>query len=134
MNDDGLVAIVVAVLGLAGSGTIWGYRQFKKETPVRQMDASMAAADKSVQMAIAFASAADTRSKNVVEDFDRERSARQNLSERFEALERQFRAQSRTLQRFILAWEDLTENWDFYRRREHPPVQPRATPDEDAAT
>lgn len=133
MSEAGLIAIVVAVLGLASSGGVWGYRQFKKESPVRQQDATIAAADKSVQMAIAVAAAAndnaaaaDTRSKNFVEDLNTERTERKKLSDRVEILETTVKVQKTIIRVFDEAWDDLHTRWPYHRQQENPPPRPSA--------
>ena len=141
MSEAGLIAVVVAVLGVVGGGGFWGYRQFSKEAPVRQRDATIAAADKSVQMALAVAVAAREDSGSLREDLNTERVARQNLSTRVEALETQLREQNKLLraaQRVIRildeAWDDLAERWAYHRLQDQPPPRPNTTENSTQAT
>lgn len=131
MSEAGLITIIVAVLGLAGSGSVWGYRQFKKEAPVRQQDATIANAEKSVQMAIAVATAANTnataadnRTKTLSLELDTEKVERQKLDTRVYELEVLVRQQRTIIHIYDVAWDDLITRWPYHRQQDQPPARP----------
>lgn len=134
MSETGIVAIIIGVLGILGGGGFWTYRQSRREAPVRQRDADLAVAEKSQQMAMVIAVAAQENSDRLRVDMEAEREARQQLTGRVESLETRIREQDRTishlrraLQLFTEAWDDLTARWEHHRAQDHPPDRPRTT-------
>lgn len=131
MSEAGIVAIIIGVLGILGGGGFWTYRQSRREAPVRQRDADLAVAEKSQQMAMVIAVAAQENSDRLRVEVGAEREARQQLTGRVESLETRIREQDRTishlrraLQFFTEAWDDLTHRWDYHRAQDHPPDRP----------
>ncbi|WP_315913569.1 hypothetical protein [Arthrobacter sp. lap29] len=134
MSEAGIVAIIIGVLGILGGGGFWTYRQSRSDAPVRQRDADLAVAEKSQQMAMIIAVAAQENSDRLRADMDIEREARQQLTGRVESLETRIREQDRTishlrraLQIFTEAWDDLSARWEHHRAQDHPPDRPRTT-------
>lgn len=132
------VPLILGVLGVLGGGGIWTYLQSRKEAPVKKKDADMAAADKSVQMALSVATAARDASEALRLDLNAEREARQELSGRVTELSNQVRDQNRTIrdqaktitaQRVRLrvlseGWDSLVADWDALRLLSAPPEKP----------
>lgn len=132
MSPELVVALILGFLTLLGSGGIWTYRQSRKEAPIKQEEADIAAADKTVQMALAVATAAREAQIQLGKDLDKERGERQTLAGRFEALETHVREQDRTIsglrevvRAFSSAWDDLAARWEILRQQENPPPKPR---------
>lgn len=131
MSETLVIVIITGVLGIAGGGGYWGYKQFKREAPVKQRDADIAVAEKSQQMALASAQRLEADVVRLRADLNTERDARQNLTGRVDSLETQVREQNRTIQLlreavrlFNAAWDDLTHRWHTLRQSEHPPTRP----------
>lgn len=131
MNDF-VLPIILALLTLLGGTGFWGYRQSRKEAPVKKRDADIAAADKSVQMALAVATAAREDNASLREDLNKERGERQTLAGRVEGLETHVREQDRTIRGlrevakiFSDGWDDLTARWHLLRLDDQPPPKPR---------
>lgn len=132
MSETAIVTLIVAILGALGSGGIWGYRQFKKEAPVKKRDADIAVAEKSQQMAMAIADDLREDYTRLREDLNTEREARQQLTGRLEGLEthvRELNGTIRTLRDavriFSAAWDDLVHRWHEHRLADTPPPRPR---------
>lgn len=130
MNDF-VLPIILALLTLLGGTGFWGYRQSRKEAPVKKRDADIAAADKSVQMALAVATAARADNASLREDLNKERGERQTLAGRVDGLENHIREQNRTIQNlrealriFSTGWDELVSRWQSLRQDEHPPPKP----------
>lgn len=130
MNDF-VLPIILALLTLLGGTGFWGYRQSRKEAPVKKRDADIAAADKSVQMALAVATAARADNASLREDLNKERGERQTLAGRVDGLENHIREQNRTIQNlrealriFSTGWDELVSRWQALRQDEHPPPKP----------
>jgi len=130
MNDF-VLPIILALLTLLGGTGFWGYRQSRKEAPVKKRDADIAAADKSVQMALAVATAAREDNASLREDLNKERGERQTLAGRVDGLENHIREQNRTIQTlrealriFSTGWDELVSRWQALRQDEHPPPKP----------
>lgn len=138
MIDAGIVTITIGVLGVFGGGGFWVYRQSRRDAPVRQRDADLAVAEKSQQMAMVIAVAAQENSERAQQDSDRlrldmekERTERHLLTTRVVSLEHQVKEQGRTIshlrrtvQAFSEAWDDLVAHWDHHRTQKHPPERP----------
>lgn len=123
--------IIVALLAALGGTGFWGYRQSRKEAPIRQRDADIAAADQSVQMALAVATAAREDNISLREDLNKERGERQTLAGRVEGLETHVREQDRTISGLREAlrvlsngWDDLIQRWHVLRLDDRPPPKP----------
>lgn len=136
MGEASIVAIIIAVLGIAGGGGYWGYKQFKREAPVKKRDADIAVAEKSQQMALAVAEESRKDVERLREDVTYEREERQKLAGRVDSLETQVREANRTIRAlreavrvFNAAWDDLIHRWHHYRQSEHPPARPNITID-----
>ena len=136
MSEASIVTIIVGVLGVLGGGGFWGYRQFRKEAPVKKRDADIAVAEKSQQMALAVAENMRKDVERLRTDLNTERDARQTLTGRVDSLETQVREQNRTIQilreavrLFNAAWDDLTHRWHTLRQSEHPPARPHINTD-----
>jgi len=138
--SEGLVSLGVALLSfLGGGGGVLAYMQYRKETPIRQKDADMAAARTSQEMALASAQAHYESStyyqaqvKELRNAMNGEVEARQRLEERMTRMELHTRAQDKTIRRlteavevFSTAWDYLTENWSNLRKNEAPPRKPQ---------
>lgn len=138
------IPVVLAILGILGGSGVWTYIQSRKEAPVKKRDADMAAADKSVQMALSVATAARDDSAALRVDLNTEREERQFLSGRVEELSQQLREQTRTNREqsrtikylravertYIEAWEDLVRGWPEYRLSLTAPDRPHLRRDE----
>lgn len=134
---DFVLPIILAVLGFLGSAGFWGYRQSRKEAPVKKRDADIAAADQSVQMALAVATAAREDNASLRVDLNTEREARQTLAGRVEGLETHVREQDRTIRglrdvvRVLSDWaDDVIANWHTLRLEDVPPKKPLVTTDQ----
>lgn len=138
--NEGLISIGVALLSfLGGGGGVLAYMQYRKETPIRQKDADMAAARTSQEMALASAQAHyesstyyQSQVKELRNAMNGEAEARKKLEERMTRMELHTHAQDVTIRRlteavevFSSAWDYLTENWAHLRKREAPPQKPQ---------
>lgn len=131
MSETAIVSIILGVLGLMGGGGFFGYRQFKKEAPVKKRDADIVAAGTNVQMAISIATAAQTHSEGLAQELKAEREARQQLSGRLDGLETHIRELNGTIRLlrdavriFSAAWDDIEIRWHEYRLSNKPPPRP----------
>ena len=129
--SDLVLPIILALLAALGGTGFWGYRQSRKEAPVKKRDADIAAADQSVQMALAVATAAREDNASLRVDLNAEREARQKLSGRVEGLETHVREQDRTIRSqreglriFSAAWDDLVARWPTIRLNDSAPAKP----------
>lgn len=136
MTQEQITTIIVAVLALLGGGGFWGYRQSRKEAPIKKRDADIAAADQSVQMALAVATAAREDNATLREDLNKERGERQTLAGRVDELAKHIREQDRTisglreaLRVLSLGWDDLIQRWHILRLDDRPPPKPAVTID-----
>ena len=138
--NEGLISIGVALLSfLGGGGGVLAYMQYRKETPIRQKDADMAAARTSQEMALASAQAHyesstyyQSQVKELRNAMNSEAEARKKLEDRMTRMELHTHAQDATIRRlteaveaFSTAWDYLTENWAHLRKREAPPQKPQ---------
>ena len=138
--SEGLISIGVALLSfLGGGGGVLAYMQYRKETPIRQKDADMAAARTSQEMALASAQAHyesstyyQSQVKELRNAMNSEAEARKKLEDRMTRMELHTHAQDATIRRlteavkvFSSAWDYLTENWAHLRKREAPPKKPQ---------
>jgi uncharacterized coiled-coil protein SlyX len=110
------------VLGSAG---FWGYKQSRKEAPIKKEQADIAAASTTVQMALSVATAAKAHSEGLGKEMG-------ELKGRVDGLERQVREQEHTIsslrevvRAFSSAWDDLTARWETLRQQDQPPPKPR---------
>lgn len=131
MSETAIVSIILGVLGILGGGGIWGYRQFKREEPVKKRDADIAAAGTNVQMAISIATAAQSHSEGLAELLNAEREARVQLAGRLDGLETHIRELNGTIRSlrdvvrlFTNAWDDLSQRWHEHRLSDQPPPRP----------
>lgn len=139
MNES-LISIGVALLSfLGGGGGVLAYMQYRKETPIRQKDADMAAARTSQEMALASAQAHyesstyyQSQVKELRNAMNGEAEARKKLEERMTRMELHTHAQDAMIRRlteavevFSTAWDYLTENWSHLRKGEAPPQKPQ---------
>ena len=138
--NEGLISIGVALLSfLGGGGGVLAYMQYRKETPIRQKDADMAAARTSQEMALASAQAHyesstfyQSQVKELRDTVNGESQARRDLEARMSRMEEHTRTQDVKIRRlteavelFSTAWDYLTENWAHLRKREAPPPKPQ---------
>lgn len=131
MIPEVVVPVIVAVLALLGGTGFWGYKQSRKEAPIKKEEADIAAADKTVQMALAVATAAREDNASLREDLNKERGERQTLAGRVESLETRIREQDRTIgwlrelvAAFSAGWDDLVTRWEIHRQSDAPPPKP----------
>ena len=134
--SDLVLPIILALLAALGGTGFWGYRQSRKEAPVKKRDADIAAADQSVQMALAVATAAREDNATLRVDLNTEREARQVLAGRVEGLETHVREQDRTIGRLrdavgvLSTWaDDVIARWQTIRLNDAPPKKPSVTID-----
>lgn len=131
--SEASLAIILAVLGILGGGGFWGYRQSRKEAPIKKRDADLAAADASVQMALAVAVAARDDNAQLRADLNTEREHRLKLGIRVDELAEHNRVQEKTITAlraivtaFTNGWDDLVERWHHHRQQDQPPARPVA--------
>lgn len=136
MSETAIVSIILGILTLLGSGGVWGYRQFKKEAPVKKRDADIAVAEKSQQMAMAIADDLREDYTRLREDLNTEREHRQNLSGRVDELATHIREQDRTIRhlrdaiRVLTEWgNDIVARWNILRMNQEPPPMPNIRTD-----
>lgn len=138
--NEGLVSLGVALLSfLGGGGGVLAYIKYRKETPLRQKDADMAAARTSQEMALASAQAHyesstyyQSQVKELRNSMNTEVEARKRLEDRMIRMEQHTRTQDLTIstlseavKAFSLAWDHLTENWARLRQQDTPPPKPK---------
>ena len=131
MTPEAVLSIILATLGVLGSAGFWGYKQSRKEAPIKKRDADLAVADKSQQMAMAIATRLDTELLAMKADLTTERGERQTLGGRVDELAAQVREQDRTItglrevvRSFSSAWDSLVRDWHILRLEESPPPKP----------
>ena len=131
MSETAIVSIILGIMTLLGSGGFFGYRQFKKEAPVKKRDADIAVAEKSQQMAMSIADDLRGDYTRLRADLNTEREQRQNLTGRVDSLETHIREQERTIRnlrdavRVLTAWgNDIVARWNVVRLQEKPPPLP----------
>ena len=131
MTPEAVLSIILATLGILGSAGFWGYRQSRKEAPIKKRDADLAVAETSQQMALAVAIAAREDNVTLRADLDKERSALQVLSGRVDELSSQVREHNHTISRLrealstlSNAWDELAANWSTLRLKDEPPPKP----------
>lgn len=132
MTPEFVVPLILGFLTLAGSGGLWAYLSHRKEAPIKKEEADIAAADKTVQMALAVATAAREGQVQLTADLAKERGERQTLSGRVDELSSQVREQNRTISRlrealstFSNAWDDMSTKWSILRLSDEPPPRPK---------
>lgn len=131
MTADLVLPIILGLLGLLGSGGLWAYLSHRKEAPIKKEEADIAAADRTVQMALAVATAARDDNAMLRADLAKDRGALQVLSGRVDELSAQVREQNQTIGRlrealsvFSSAWDDMTAMWATLRLSDEPPPRP----------
>lgn len=122
----------MGLFSLLGGGGIWTYWQSRKEAPIKKRDADIAAADTSVQMALAVATAAREHGNTLQGELDSTRDRLTELTGEVKGLQTHVREQDRTIrglrsvvQAFSDAWDALVLDWDTLRLRTTPPVKPQ---------
>lgn len=124
MSEASIVAIVCALLTSGVLGGILTLRKDKREAPVKQKDADIAAAHTSQQMALAVAEAlrADlTRTQADVEDVRGEAEAARKEA----AVARADAAAARHENGVLWVWiRDVRDHWALVRVSETPPPEP----------
>ena len=136
MSETAIVSIILGILGLLGGGGFWGYRQFKKEAPVKKRDADIAVAEKSQQMALAVAMAARDDNRRLREDQLRDADRITKLSGRVDGLETHIRELNSTIRhlrdavRLLSNWgNDIVTRWNVVRLQKEPPPMPHIRTD-----
>ncbi|MGP5071653.1 hypothetical protein ACTXI0_04515 [Arthrobacter rhombi] len=136
MSETAIVSIILGILGLLGGGGFWGYRQFKKEAPVKKRDADIAVAEKSQQMAMAIADDLRGDYTRLRADLNTEREHRERLTGRVDGLETHIRELNGTIRhlrdavRLLTDWgNDIVTRWDVIRLQSKPPKMPHTRTD-----
>lgn len=136
MSETAIVSIILGILGLLGGGGFWGYRQFKKEAPIKKRDADIAVAEKSQQMAMAIADDLRGDYTRLRADLNIEREQRQQLTGRVDGLETHIRELNGTIRhlrdavRLLTDWgNDIVTRWDVIRLQSKPPKMPHIRTD-----
>lgn len=131
VSEASIVTLIVALLAVLGGGGFWSFRQSRRDAPIRQGEANIVAADKSVQMALAVAEDLRHDYTRLREDFTNERGERLQLTGRVSTLETHIREQERTIGKlrdgiraFSAAWDDIAARWGHHRQQDHPPAKP----------
>lgn len=133
MTPDIVLPLILGILGVLGGTGYWGYRQSRREAPVRQKDADLAAAERSQQMALAV-------SDDLREDLVRLRVelASERSERKAENLELglQLHQQNQKLDtvrdafRQLSRWVDgILDDWDIVRHNAEAPMKPTITID-----
>lgn len=128
MTPDIVLPLILGVLGVLGGTGYWGYRQSRREAPVRQKDADLAAAERSQQMALAV-------SDDLREDVARLRAElvteRAERKEVYAELSEQLHLQNQRLDtvrdafRQLSRWvDDILDNWEIMRQNVDAPRKP----------
>ncbi|GAA0199469.1 hypothetical protein [Glutamicibacter creatinolyticus] len=122
MSETSIVTLALGLMTLLTGTGFWGFRQYKKEAPVKKRDADIAVAEKSQQMALAVAESL--------------RKDMESLRERMDGMETKLEEQNQTIQKlreavrlFHAAWDDLTQRWHVHRQSEYPPARPKINND-----
>lgn len=131
MSEQSVVTIVVAIFALLGGAGFWGWMTNRKEAPIKKRDADIAAAHTSQQMALANADDLRKDVDRIRGDLNHERTQREELGTKFEALQKKVDEQADTissLRRIIRifndAWASLEANWQILRLHETAPSKP----------
>jgi peptidoglycan hydrolase CwlO-like protein len=131
MSENSVVAIVIGLFGLLASAGFWTYMSNRKEAPIKKRDADIAAAHTSQQMAIANAEELRKDVNRIRGDLDHERTQREELGTKFEALQKKVDEQAdtisslrRVIRIFNDAWASLEANWQILRLQETAPRKP----------
>ena len=131
MTPDLVLPIILGLLAVLGGTGFWGYKQSRKEAPIKKRDADLAVAETSQQMALAVAIAAREDNITLRADLDKERGALQVLSGRVDELSTQVREHNRTISRLrealstlSNAWDEMAEQWATLRLSDEPPPKP----------
>lgn len=128
MTPDIVLPLILGILGVLGGTGFWGYRQSRKEAPVRQKDADIAAAERSQQMALAVSDdlredVARLRAELVAERAER-KQVYAELSEQLH-LQNQRLDTVRDAFRQLSRWvDDILDNWEIMRQNVDAPRKP----------
>ena len=133
MTPEAVLSIILGTLGFLGSAGFWGYKQSRKEAPIKKRDADVAAASSVQQMAMAIADDMRTDIDRLRTDLTAEREERKKLEGRLEGVVEDLRQRDITirltreaLQAFSYAWDALATNWQSIRQSDRPPEKPIA--------
>lgn len=137
MSEAAVLAIISGIVVVLGSAGFWGYRQYRREEPVKKRDASVVVAHTSQEMALELAGAIRAELAIVRTELNTERGERQALAGRLEGLETHVREQDRTItglralvDAYQRGWADLERRWAMHRLSEHAPEDPTNEPPE----
>jgi hypothetical protein len=138
MSESTIAVIIGGILAVLGGAGFWTYMSHRKDAPIKKRDADIAAAHISQQMALANAEDLRVDLGRVREEVKEERTAREALSTRFEALQKTVNEQAdtisslrRVIRIFNDAWASLEANWQILRLQETAPSKPYINMKED---
>lgn len=131
MSESTVAAIVVALFAALGGSGFWVWLNGRKEAPIKKRDADIAVAHTSQQMALAVADDLRTDVTRLRADLNHERTEREGLGTKLEALQQKVEAQADTISSlrrvvriFNDAWASLEANWQILRLQETAPSKP----------
>lgn len=132
VSETAVVTVIASVLtGLGGGGGLVAFMKMKKEAPVTQKEAEISYAEKSQQMALAVAKAAQADNARLRKEMSGYRDDLAGLGARVESLEKDNRDQARTIRilrdtvRILSAWaDDIVSRWSVIRLETDPPRLP----------
>lgn len=132
MSEEGIVAIVVALLAGGGLWTFLATLVPKKEPPIKKADAETVAAHTSQQMTLELLHDVQKELRETRENADREYRARLCLESKVQGLQADREADRQelgllrqALEVLIGGWRDIQERWEELRHRAEPPALPR---------
>lgn len=138
MTPEIFVPIIIAIIGLGGGGSIWGWLKSRKEAPITKRDADIAAMRSVDEMRQAF-------TDDVVEQYKAQRVENQEtrvqmkelrktlggVTDRLATLEEHTLHQDKTIRNLgkvidtWVAWgEDIVKRWNVIRMQDRPPDMP----------
>lgn len=131
MSTEVFTTIMGVMLAVLGGTGFWGYRQSRKEAPVKKAEAEVAIAEKSQQMALAIATRLDQDVKTLRGDLATANTNLLVLTGRVDEQGTQLREQESTINHlrdavriFSDAWDDLILRWDTHRQSTTAPAKP----------
>ena len=125
MSEASIVAIVCALLTSGVLGGILTLRKDKREAPVKQKDADIAAAHTAQQMALAVAADLRADLTRAQDDIDEVR-AQVEAARKESAMARADAAAARHENGVLWVWiRDIRDRWALVRVSEVPPPEPR---------